>query len=286
MSKKVVISCDSIVDLSEDIVKRYGIVINPMPVTVGEKQYFDGVDVHPEDLFKYTRETGELAKTSAPNTAAYAELFGKLTADGAEVVHFTISASMSGSYNFARLAAEETKGVYVVDSANLSTGSGLLALKACDMAAEGMSAEQIAAEIEEIKPRVDASFVADTLNYLHKGGRCSAVAMFGANLLNLKPCIEVTDGAMGVGKKYRGKIRDVLKAYTEDRLAFAADAEADRVFVTSTCESDDIPNEIAEMVRASGFFKEVIITKAGCTVSAHCGPNTLGVLFIRNSAKG
>ncbi len=285
MSKKVKISCDSIVDMSKDIIERYGITVNPMPVTVGDKQCFDGVDVLPEDLFKFTRETGELAKTSAPNTAVYTELFEKLTADGDEVIHFTISSSMSGSYNFARLAAEDVDGVYVVDSANLSTGSGLLVLKACDYAAEGMSAEEIVAKIEELKPCVDASFVVDTLTFLHKGGRCSAVAMLGANLLKLKPCIEVAGGAMDVGKKYRGKMRDVLKTYAEERLEFAADAHADRVFVTSTCEDDSIPAEIAEMVKASGYFKEVLVTKAGCTVSAHCGPNTLGVLFIRNSAK-
>ncbi len=285
MSKKVRISCDSIVDLSQELVDRYSIVINPMPVTVGDKQHFDGVDVHPEDLFNFTRETGELAKTSAPNTAAYAELFEKLTADGDEVIHFAISSSMSGSYNFARLAAEDFDGVYVVDSANLSTGSGLLALKACDYAADGLSAAEIVEKIEELKPCVDASFVVDTLTFLHKGGRCSAVAMLGANLLKLKPCIEVTAGAMDVGKKYRGKIGDVMKNYAEERLAFAADVNTDRCFVTSTCEDDEIPEMIADIVRASGIFKEVLITKAGCTVSAHCGPNTLGVLFIRNSAK-
>ncbi len=285
MSKKVIISCDSIVDLSNEIIEHYGIVVNPMPVTVGDKQYFDGIDIHPEDLFKFTRETGELAKTSAPNTAVYTDLFSELTAEGAEVVHFTISASMSGSYNFARLAAEDMENVYVVDTANLSTGSGLLVLKACDMAAEGLSGEEIVARIEELKPCVDASFVVDTLTFLHKGGRCSAVAMLGANLLKLKPCIEVTAGAMDVGKKYRGKMLDVLKTYAEERLVFAADAQTDRVFVTSTCEDDSVPEAIADIVRASGIFKEVLITKAGCTVSAHCGPNTLGVLFIRNSAK-
>ncbi len=285
MSKKVIISCDSIVDLSKELVERYQIVVNPMPVTMGGEQHFDGVDVNPEDLFNFTRETGELAKTSAPNTAAYADIFERLTADGDEVIHFTISASMSGSYNFARLAAEDYNGVYVVDSGNLSTGSGLLVLKACDYAAEGMSAEEIVAKIEELKPCVDASFVVDTLTFLHKGGRCSAVAMLGANLLKLKPCIEVVGGAMDVGKKYRGKMRDVLATYAEERLAFAADAQTDRVFVTSTCENDEIPEMIADIVRASGIFKEVLITKAGCTISAHCGPNTLGVLFIRNSAK-
>ncbi len=285
MGKKVIISCDSVVDLSKEIIERYSIVINPMPVTVGDGQFFDGVDVCPEDLFKFTRETGELAKTSAPNTSAYLELFERLTADGAEVVHFTISSSMSGSYNFARIAAEDVDGVYVVDSGNLSTGSGLLALKASDMAANGMSAEQIVAEIEALKPCVDASFVLDTLTFLHKGGRCSAVAMMGANLLKLKPCIEVTGGAMDVGKKYRGKLLDVFKMYTEDRLALAADADTERVFVTSTCVDASVPEQIAEMVRASGIFKEVLITNAGCTVSAHCGPNTLGVLFIRKTAK-
>lgn len=285
MSKKVIISCDSTADLPKELIERYSITVNPMPLTMGDKQYHDGIDVFPEDLFKFTRETGELAKTSAPNTAAYGDYFEALTADGSEVVHFCISASMSGSYNFARIAAEDADGVYVIDSANLSTGIGLLVLKACDYAAEGMSGAEIAEKIEQLKPCVDASFVVDTLTFLHKGGRCTAVEMFGANLLKLKPCIEVTNGAMDVGKKYRGKLHDILKTYADERLAFAADAHTDRVFVTSTCEDDAIPEAIAEQVRATGIFDEIIVNKAGCTVSAHCGPDTLGVLFIRNSSK-
>ncbi len=285
MSKKVIISSDSTVDLSEELIKKHGISISHMPITVGDKQYTDGVDIFPQDLFEYTRATGQLAKTSALNTASFTDYFSKLAADGDEVVHFCISASMSGSYNFARLAAEEMQGIYVIDSANLSTGIGLLVLEACELAEQGKSGAEIVEQIEKLKPCVDASFVIDTLEFLHKGGRCSTVAMLGANMLKLKPCIEVTNGAMTVGKKYRGKLADVLKTYAQERFANPENAVDKRAFVTHTCEDDSVAEGIADYVRSTGIFKEVIVTKAGCTISAHCGPNTLGVLYIRKTPK-
>ncbi len=285
MSKKVIISCDSIVDITKEIAEKYQLVINPMPVVMGDKRLLDGVDVVPADLFEYTRSTGKLATTSAPNTDDYTQLFTKLTADGSEVIHFPISSDMSGSYNFARLAALEIEGVHVVDSRNLSTGVALLVLRASELAAEGKSADEIVEIIEKLIPCVDASFVIDNLEFLHKGGRCSGVAVLGANVLRLKPCIEVTDGAMTVGKKYRGKYSDVLLTYAKERLDNLDDVDTSRVFVTHTCEDDATATAVLDYVKSLGKFDDVLFTTAGCTVSAHCGPNTLGVLFIRKTPK-
>lgn len=283
---RIIISCDSTADLSDEILTKRGIFVNRSSITLDGHTRTDGVDLFPDDLFEYTARTGLLAKTSASNTEDFIKYFKSITSDGDEVIHFTISASMSGTYNFARIAAEEVPGVHIVDSANLSTGIGLLVLEAADMADEGMSVKDILDRLEALKPCVDTSFVIDTLDYLHKGGRCSTVAMLGANVLKLKPCIEVTGGAMAVGKKYRGKIEDVIKTYVKEHLDANSDVYDKRVFVTSTCGADSpISLEVAKAVSESGKFKEVLRTTAGCTVSAHCGPNTLGILFIRKTEK-
>ena len=181
------------------------------------------------------------------------------------------------------MAAEDFDDVYIIDAQNLSTGSGLLVLAAAEMAQSGMAAADIVAKLEELKPCVDASFVIDSLEYLHKGGRCSALAMLGANLLKLKPCIEVKNGSMGVGKKYRGAYGRVLLEYVDERLQNVDDIDTSRVFVTHAGCDEDIVNAVVEHVKSKGIFDEVLLTRAGCTVSSHCGANTLGVLFIRKS---
>ncbi len=285
MTNKIVISADSTVDLSPEIAEKYSVVVSPMLVTMGGKTYTDGVDITPKELFEYTKSTGELAKTAAQSTAYYTEYFEKLSADGSAVIHFSISDSMSSAHNFARIAAEDMENVYVVDSQNLSTGIALLVLKAADLVAEGKEAKEIYDEICALRSRVDASFVIDTLEYLHKGGRCSAVAMLGANVLKLRPCIEVKEGAMGVSRKYRGKMSLVYKEYAKDQLHDPDDIDLTRVFVTHTCGDDPVVDEIVELVKQTLPFKEVIEGTAGCTISAHCGPGTLGVLFFRKSDK-
>lgn len=287
MAKSIRISADSTVDLSPELLARFSVSVCPLAVTMGDDTRDDnGVDVKPADLFEYTRRTGLLAKTAAQSTEYYTDYFKGLIADGSEVVHFTISGGMSSSYTFACLAAEELEGVHVIDSENLSTGIALLVIKAAEMAAAGADAETIIREIEVLRPRVDASFVIDTLEFLHKGGRCSTVAMLGANVLKLKPCIQVKHGAMDVGKKYRGKIEGAFREYARDALHDPDDIDLSRVFVTHTCGHDaPIALEIAEEVKSILPFEEVLITDAGCTISAHCGPGTLGVLFIRKSDK-
>ena len=210
------------------------------------------------------------------------DFFKTFIDEGKAVIHFTISSEMSSTYNNSRMAAEEFENVYVIDTKNLSTGGGLLVVAAAEMAAKGMEPKAIIEEIENLIPKVDASFVIDSLEYLHKGGRCSALAMLGANLLKLKPCIEVKNGTMGVGKKYRGKFSDVLKTYTEERIGDGNGINLDRVFVTHAgCDSEIIDSIVAK-VKELAPFKEVFVTRAGCTISSHCGKNTLGVLFVRN----
>lgn len=285
MAIPVHISADSTVDLSSELVERFGITVLPMLVTLDGDTRLDGIEVVPQDLFAYTQKTGQLAKTAAQSSAYYIDRFRELTQDGGAVIHFTISASMSSAYNFACLAAEEFENVYVVDSMNLSTGIALLVLKAAEMAADGADAETIVNTVNGLRTKVDASFVVDTLEFLHKGGRCSTIAMLGANVLKLKPCIQVKEGAMDVGKKYRGRMDSVLREYVADALHDPDDIDLSRIFVTHTCGDDPIVGEIVKLVRGTLPFREVLTTSAGCTVSAHCGPGTLGVLFIRKSDK-
>ena len=285
MAIPVHISADSTVDLSSELVERFGITVLPMLVTLDGDTRLDGIEVVPQDLFAYTQKTGQLAKTAAQSSAYYIDRFRELTQDGGAVIHFTISASMSSAYNFACLAAEEFENVYVVDSMNLSTGIALLVLKAAEMAADGADAETIVNTVNGLRTKVDASFVVDTLEFLHKGGRCSTIAMLGANVLKLKPCIQVKEGAMDVGKKYRGRMDSVLREYVADALHDPDDIDLSRIFVTHTCGDDPLVGEIVKLVRGTLPFREVLTTSAGCTVSAHCGPGTLGVLFIRKSDK-
>ncbi|MBQ7397583.1 MAG: DegV family protein [Clostridia bacterium] len=281
MSKHVIIASDSTCDLSQELIERYQIKILPLEVSLGDKQYHDGVDINPDMIYENYEQTGQLPKTAALNISEFDEYFAKETADGKEIVLFTISSDMSSTFNNARIASQEYEGVYPVNTMNLSTGGGLLVLAAAEMAAEGKSAKEIAEACCALRERVDASFVIDNLEFLHKGGRCSAIAAFGANLLQLKPCVMVRDGKMIVGKKYRGKFAMTLEKYVADRIGDASDIDTKRIFVTHAGCDEAIVDQCVKQVTDMGVFDEVLVTRAGCTVSAHCGRNTLGVLFIR-----
>ncbi len=281
MDQRVVIAADSTCDLGRELIERYGIEIVPLGVHLGDGEYRDGVDIDPDRIYRHYEETGELPKTAAPSMAAFADLFRSCAERGQGVVVFTISAEMSSTYNNARLAAMDFTDVHVVDTRNLSTGGGLLVLAAAEMAKEGKSAAEIAAECTALVPRVDASFVIDNLEFLHKGGRCSALAALGANLLQLKPCITVKEGKMGVSKKYRGRFATVLAQYVDDRIGDGTGVVTDHVFVTHAGCDEEIYEACLAKVRALLPSAEVHLTRAGCTVSSHCGRNTLGVLFIR-----
>lgn len=280
---KIIISSDSTCDLSPELKERYGVKILPLGVTLGTNVYRDGFDIIPDDIYAHYDKTGELPKTTAANVGECADFFAELTKGGDAVIHFTISSQMSSTYNNACIAASDFENVYVVDTQNLSTGGGLLVVAAAEMAKGGMEPTAIVEQLERLIPCVDASFVIDNLEYLYKGGRCSALAMMGANLLKLKPCIEVKNGVMGVGKKYRGTFSKVVDEYVEERLHNVDDIDTSRVFVTHAGCHPELMEDIVKKVKDKGVFKEVFFTRAGCTVSSHCGANTMGVLFIRKS---
>ena len=283
MSEKIIIASDSTTDLGPELIARYNVQILPLGVALGGKQYTDGVDIDPDYIYEHYEKSGELPKTSAINLAAASAFFEGLVADGSSVIFFSISSQMSSTFQNVRLAAQDFDRVFVVDTQNLSTGGGLLVIKAAEMAAAGKSAEEIVAACEEAAACVDASFVIDSLEFLHKGGRCSAVAAFGANLLKLKPCIVVRNGKMGVAKKYRGNFAIVLQKYVAEQIGDASDIDLSHVFITHAGCAPEVYEACINTVKGLAPFKEVHLTRAGCTISSHCGRNTLGVLFIRKT---
>lgn len=282
-TKKAVILSDSTCDLGSELIEKYNIKINPLHVILGEKDLRDGIDVFPDDLYAYYKETGSLPKTAACNIAEHDSFIKENVPENMGAVYFTISSELSTTHNAALLATEEMENVYVVDSRNLSTGIGLQVLYAADLAEQGLSAKEIYDKVMEIIDCVDASFVVDTLEYLHKGGRCSSVAALGANLLKLHPLIQVKNGKMSAGKKFRGKISDVYIDYAKEKLSDLTDIDTKRVFIThSGCKEEHL-KIVEDFVRSQLPASEILVTRAGSTVSVHCGYGTLGVLFIRKS---
>ena len=278
---KIKISSDSTCDLSQELVDKYDVNIVPLYIVKDGKELVDGVDIVPQDIYDHVANGGTIVSTAAVSVADYLTVFGKLREEYDAVVHFCISSEMSCCYQNACVAAAEIGGVYPVDSRNLSTGIGLLILEAAEMAAKGeMTGEEIRSAMNERREKLDVSFILDTLSYLAKGGRCSTVAALGANLLSLKPCIEVKNGAMGVGKKYRGNLVKCLLQYVKDRLDGRDDIDTRRIFITeSGGYTDEEVEQVRQTVLACLPFAEVLHTNAGCTVSSHCGPKTLGILY-------
>ncbi|MVB12588.1 Fatty acid-binding protein [Caprobacter fermentans] len=280
-SRQVKITADSTCDLSDAVLEKYDIDLIPLYVALGNKSYRDKFEISPDDLYDYVRKTGKLPKTSAVTVKDYLDRFLPYKLAGRSILHFTISSSMSACYQNAVIAAEELGNVRVIDTANLSTGIGHLAVRAAELAASGLDADHIARAVTELIPKVETSFVIDTLSYLHKGGRCSAVAALGANLLSLKPCIEVRDGAMKVGKKYRGTLEKCLTSYVSDRLQGRADIDLRRIFVTHSKLSPRVTESILKQIGRLAKFEEVIETEANSTVCTHCGPGTLGIIYMK-----
>ena len=278
---KIKICSDSTCDLSTGLIQKYDISVLPLYVMKDGEEHRDGVDITPDDIYAFTTETGKLCTTAAISVQDYIDFFTEQLADCDELVHFHISSDMSSCYQNACIAASELdKKVYPVDARNLSTGIGQLVLAAAEMAQAGASGEEIAEAMNAKREKLDVSFVVDTLVYLHKGGRCSAVAALGANLLSLKPCIEVKEGTMGVGKKYRGSMEKCLTQYVRDRLAGRDDVDTKRIFITHSGVTPDLIEKVRDEVLKHQKFEEVLITRAGSTISSHCGPGTLGILFL------
>lgn len=279
----VKIIADSTCDLSPELVTKYDIDILPLHILLGEDEYEDGKNITPDQIFAWSDEHKTTPKTSAPSLTDTIGLFQPYIEEGREIVCFSISSSMSTSGNVMRIAAEEleaTDRITVVDSANLSTGIGLLVVEAAIMAQNNYTAAEIASAIETLKPKVRASFVVDTLTYLYRGGRCNAVAAMAGGVLKLHPKIVVENGMMNASKKYRGKIDSVIMTYVKDMEKDLKSARLDRVFITHSGCDRAIVDAVSSYLEGLGIFHEILETRAGGVVSSHCGPGTLGVLFI------
>lgn len=278
---RIKILSDSTCDLTPALLQKYDITLTPLTVVKDGKPFRDGVDITPADIFAHVDGGGALCSTSAVSEYEYATFFSRYAPDYDAVVQITIGSGFSVCYQNACLAAQGFDNVFVVDSENLSSGQGLLVMEAVRLAEAGQSGEDIARALRELAPKVEASFLVERLDYLYKGGRCSAVAALGANLLGLKPCIEVSGGKMGVCKKYRGSFESAVRQYVRERLEGREDIRPALAFVTHPAAPESVVRAALDTAAQYGSFDQVIETHAGCTVSCHCGPHTLGILFVR-----
>ncbi len=281
--KDILITADSTCDLPQKLVQEREIQIIPLSILLGDDERLDGVDVTPGDIYSFVDKTDILPKTAAVPPSRYYDVFEKATSEGKKVVHISLSSAISSTYQNACVAASEFDDVYVVDSKSLCTAMGLLVLKACDLRDKGLDAKKIADKITRLVPKVSATFVLDSLEYLHKGGRCSGVARFGANVLGIKPSIAVNgDGAMDVAKKYRGKMDSVYKQYVSDCLADTGKIDPARVVIANSGGIDpSVMAFVRGLVEGNDKFESIIQADAGCTISSHCGPKTLAIFYIK-----
>jgi len=279
--KKIRIVADSTCDLSADLIEKHDITIIPLCIIMDDKSYYDGVDVTPDDIFAWADKNKTTPKTAAASFDLSLEKIQSYIDNGDDIIFIGISLKMSTTCNILRLIAdqEEYPRLFVIDSENLSTGIGLQVLRAAELAESGATSEEIVAEIEEARSRVRASFVVDTLTFLARGGRCTAAKAMMATALKFHPLITVKDGAMGAGKKYRGKMSAALQSYVDDLKPSLLTAEPKRVFITHSGSSEETINAVKKELEALNYFEEILVTRAGGVISSHCGPNTLGVLF-------
>ncbi|NLZ38758.1 MAG: DegV family protein [Firmicutes bacterium] len=275
------ISADSACDLTPQLLTEYNISIIPLTVIVGEQSYIDGEEIQPSDIFKSVDGEGKTCKTAAINIHQFHTYFAELTSQNCPVIHISLGSGFSSCYQNAVLAAQSFPDVYVIDSQSLSTGAGLLALEASLLAEKGHTPEEICQKLKEIIEKTEGSFVIDRLDYLYRGGRCSGLALQATKLLNIRPCIEVMDGKMTVGKKYRGSFEKAVKRYIEDKLAERKDLDLQRIYLTHAACSPQTVASVKTEILKHAEFKEIIVSEAGSTIAAHCGPNTLGIFFQR-----
>ena len=274
------VTSDSTCDLSPELLSLYDITLTPLSVIKDGQVFQDGVDISPDDIFSHVDAGGALCSTSAVNVDSYRSLFGQLSPQYDAVIHITIGSLFSACYQNASIAAANYSNVYVVDSMNLSSGQGHLVIEAAQLAAQGLSAMEICSQLNAMRGRVKASFIMDRLDYMQKGGRCSAVMALGGKLLRIKPCIAVTNGAMGMVDKYRGSFDKCVEKYVKDQLKDRRDIRLDRIFITHSPVPDGAVNVARETILKYAAFENIYETSAGCTVSCHCGPGTLGILFL------
>ncbi len=281
VNMRIRVTSDSTCDLSPELIEQYQIAISPLYVVLDGKSYQDTIEITPDKVYEYVERTKKVGSTAALNVSDYLSFFREHLQGYDAIIHFTISSEMSSCYQNACIAAEEFQNVYVIDSRNLSTGIGHLVLDAAEMAAEGKDPKEIVDILNERKKKLDVSFVIDTLKYLALGGRCSSVVALGANLLNLKPTIIVKDGKMVVGKKYRMSLDRALLRYVIDQLGDLDTVDTRRIFITDSGISDERWQSVEKLLKETLPFEKIYHTRAGCTISNHCGPNTLGILFYR-----
>jgi len=280
LRKPVMITADSTCDLSPELLERFNIKTIPLTIQLGDESFFDGEGFTPEVMYERYRKDGTLPKTAAAGYQQFIDFFSQFTNAGYQVVHLEISSELSCSFSNACLAAQDLGDVFPVDTQMLSSGVALLAIEGAECRDKGMGAQEIAEHLRSLTGKVDTSFVLDTLEYMWKGGRCSAVTSLGANLLKLKPALEMKDGKLGVYKKYRGAIETVYKQYVKERLA-GKQVRPGHVFITNSGEiAPEIIQQLDELVRELIPVQEIHHSIAGCTISSHCGPKTLGILFI------
>lgn len=280
--RKVILSADSTCDLGEELKARYDVHYYPFHIILEGKDYQDNVDIHVQEIYQAYYDRRALPKTAAINVGEYVEYFRPWVEQGFDVIHFCLGGALSSAQKNCVLASQELSGhVFPIDSCSLSTGIALQVIEAGERIRAGMPAAEIAADMARIVPHCHASFILDTLEFMKAGGRCSAVVAFGANLLSLKPCIEVdnTDGSMHVGKKYRGTLQKVLPQYVRDKLAQYPKIKRDHLFITYSTIDPSYVELVRRAVEEVMEFREIHVTKASCTIASHCGPNTLGILF-------
>ena len=281
--KKVSIITDSTSDLSKELLEKYDITVFPLHIHLGDKEYADGIDITPEEIYQWSEESKETPKTSALSLFDAKEYIKKALEKSEEVICFCISEEMSSCCSVMHMAVGELEAeerVWVVDSMNLSTGIGLQILEAAELAENGLGAEAIVEKIKAMQPQIRSSFVVDSLTFLHRGGRCSGVAALMGNTLKLHPCIFVLEGKMHAGKKYRGKMDKVLLNYVEDIKQELVTARKEHVFITHSGCDTDLVETIKKEVEALNYFENVHVTQAGGVIASHCGPGTLGVLYV------
>lgn len=275
------ITTDSTCDLPRQLLEQYDITVFPLGIVKAGKLYHDGIDIRTADIAAHVDGGGEITTTNAVNAADYEDAFRALSEKYDAVIHINIGSEFSCCHQNAKLAAEEAPEVYVVDSENLTVGHGMMVLAAAEAARQGRSVTEILDLLDGMVPRLETSFVLDRLDYMKKGGRCSAVTALGANLLKLHPCVDVIGGRMSVTRKYRGSITKVVADYVRDRLRDRTDLDFSRIFLVDTCPGDELASIAREVIREDGRFGEILEAKAGCTIFCHCGPGTLGLILLR-----
>ena len=278
---KIKILSDSTCDLTGELIQKYDIGIVPLIVMKDDQEYYDGITINPSDIFEYVASSGKLCSTAARSVLVYQETFAKYADDYDGVLHISLGSGFSSSYQNACIAADEFDNVRVVDSSSLSCGQGLIALKAWELAQTVSSLDELQTLVEDYAARMEGSFVLEHLDYLVKGGRCSGAAALGANLLNLKPCIELKDGKLGVGKKYRGQMEKCVASYVKERLNGREDLDQQIIFLAYSGVSDACIEAARAAIKEYSSFENVYENAAGCTISCHCGPGTLGIMFAK-----